>query len=142
MTAGFRKAHRKAHEKYAWLLLFPSGLLLLLFLAGSLLQGYIFDPDGKTLNWLTSDPEILHFIRWGFTFYGLPGVGFAIFIMAASVTSYRGGERWAWYAFLYLPVYLLGLLAIAYWLWPITVPLLIMSLLGLLLPYRKFFPTK
>ena len=131
----------KAREKYAWLLLFPSGLLPLLF-AGSLLQSYIFDPDGKTLNWLTSDPEILHFIGWVFTVGSLMGVGFAIFIMAASVTSYRRGERWAWYAFLYLPVYLLGLLAIAYWLWPITVPLLIMSLLGLLLPYRKFFPTK
>ena len=106
------------------------------------MQGYLFDPEMKNLSWLTSDSTILHFIRLNFTFTSLMAIGYAIFIITTSLTSYRRGEKWAWYAFLYLPVFLLSLLFLAYWLGPLLVPLLIMSVLGLLLPYRKFFPRK
>ncbi len=133
---------KKPYDKYAWVLFLPSGILLLAFPLISLLQSYFFDPELKGLNWLTSDPAILGFIRWNFTFQSLFSTGFGVFIMATSLTGYRRHERWAWYAFLYLPLFLLGVQVLAYWLFLITIPLLIMSLLGLALPYRKFFPSK
>ena len=79
--------------------------------------------------------------------------------MAISATAYRRGEKWAWYALWSIPAMFIGFLA----LWinagatltilallggrgvleeglPIFEFLLTLSLLALLLPYRKFFP--
>ena len=133
---------RESYDRYAWVLFLPSGISLLAFPLIQLLQMYFFDPELKDLIWLTSDSAILGFIRWNFTFQSLFAIGFGIFVMATSLTGYRRQERWAWYAFLYLPLFLIGYQVLAYWLWPITIPLLIMSLLGLILPYRKFFQSK
>ncbi|HLB68463.1 MAG TPA: hypothetical protein VJN63_08375, partial [Thermoplasmata archaeon] len=68
---------------------------------------------------------------------------------AICLRSYRRGERWAWYALWVLPLnFVIGLqglvLSLRVGAPPLFVPLLfvIISLLGLLLPYRKFFPKK
>lgn len=136
------RSPKKHYDKYAWLLFLPSGISLLAFSFIELLGSYFFDPELKNLIWLTSDSRILGFIRWNFTLQSLFAIGFGIFIIATSLTGYRRQERWAWYALLYLPLFLLAYQVLAYWTWPITIPLLIISLLGLILPYRKFFPTK
>ncbi|MFQ6135000.1 MAG: hypothetical protein ACE5KU_04210 [Nitrososphaerales archaeon] len=60
--------------------------------------------------------------------------------------SYKKGEKGAWYAFWIIPIVLIGYIAVelsiggAYW--PLDVLLLIIALLGLLLPIRKFFHKK
>ncbi len=70
-----------------------------------------------------------------------------IFVMAISRFSYRKGERWAWYVLWLVPFALLsvivndlsaGQVSTGF----IGIPFLILGLLGLLLPYRKFFPRK
>ncbi len=130
----------KAYEKHAWIIFFATGIVILVVVFVELLALYLADPSLKGLSWLTSDPAVLSYIRWGATFAILSAIGFAIFVIGASLTSYRRGERWAWYSFLYLPLFLLVSLVLAYWLWPLLIPLLVLSLLGLFLPYRKFFP--
>lgn len=121
----------KAYEKYAWILLFALGVATLFFAFGALSSGKFGGPF----------PDAAEF--------GFPLIGYGFFILAVSRVSYRRGERWAWFVSWYLPV--------NYALFVIddliqggsraqfaVVPTLFLavSLAGLLLPYRKFFPRK
>jgi len=71
-------------------------------------------------------------------------VGLGIFGMVISRIPFRKGERWAWYTLWYL----LGFLVVVEILDVISVGeqgvivLVILSSLGLLLPYKKFFPKR
>ncbi len=73
-------------------------------------------------------------------------LGFSILGIFVSYTAFRRGEKWAWFALLYWPAYLLFITAESYALgganWPLNAAFLLISLAGLLLPYRKFFPKK
>ena len=76
-------------------------------------------------------------------------MGFGFLVLMLSLTAYRKGERWAWYVLWSVPVFFLGFAAIAMSIGPSASDLLpfitmfvILSLLGLLSPYRKFFPSK
>ncbi len=119
----------KAYEKHAWILLFALGVGTALFAVGAFAQGGDFGvfPDTRE--------------------FGVAVLGWSIFILALSGVSYRRGERWAWYAFWYLPVAFAVLAAHDLSVGGskgqfVAMPLLFLaiSLLGLLLPYRKFFP--
>ena len=105
----------KAYEKYAWILLF--------------LIGIVDAPVAFIL--LFTERDVLF-------------LGFVVTTVLISATSYRKGKKWAWYLLWYVPVvfvistyqqYVDGSAPLA-----ATVPFVIISLLGLLLPYRKFFP--
>ena len=98
----------------------------------------------------TSSPGLADFISIIYRLAGLSTLGFAILGISITLTGYRKGERWTWYASWYLPVFGLGwgatepaaILHLAD-LPPFFIPLLlIVMFLGLLLPYRKFFPRK
>jgi hypothetical protein len=115
----------RMYEKYAWIIFFAIGVLSAFF-SVSLLSGV--GDFGKEA--------------------AVVGLGFAIFTMAIAATSYRKGEKWAWYAFLYLPLQFLSFVFIdvndtrkvSFVLVPAI--FLILSLAGLFLPYRKFFPKR
>jgi len=154
--------NEKVYEKYAWILLFAIGVIFLVSAVPHTF-GINTDPEtveriiGMTLNELKdSNPGFFDLHIFYFRFGGLSDLGFAFFITAISLTAYRKGEKWAWYAFWFLPAYFIGSAAIATsiesslsytqalnqaFLLPITM-VTILSLLGLLLPYRKFFPSK
>jgi len=146
--------NEKVYEKYAWILLFAIGVIFLVSAVPHTL-GINTDPEtveriiGMTLNELKdSNPGFFDLHIFYFRFGGLSDLGFAFFITAISLTAYRKGEKWAWYAFWFLPAYFIGSAAIATsiesslsLLLPLTM-FVILSLLGLLLPYRKFFPSK
>lgn len=70
--------------------------------------------------------------------------GWIVFIMAIAYFSYRKGERWAWYVLWYLPVFFVYLLvndlAVGGSSSSVVILFLIISLIGLLLPYRRLFP--
>jgi len=121
----------KAYEKHAWILLFVLGIGTLVVAFSSLASGEI---EGRF-------PGPVEFA-------GALG-GWGIFIIVVSRTSYRKGERWAWYVSSYLPVayatfvvydFSLGGSRAQFAVLPAS--FLIIALLGLLLPYRKFFPRK
>jgi len=87
-----------------------------------------------------------------FRFGGLSDIGVAFFIIAISLAAYRKGEKFAWYIMWFIPAFFISSAAITMntftmgfesslsLLLPITM-FVILSLLGLLLPYRKFFPS-
>ncbi len=119
----------KAYEKYAWLIFLFLGLFgfIQAFLYLNLSDG--LNPEG----YLPGD-------------YPLAFLVFAVLTTLLSVTGYRRGRKWAWFALLYAPPFLLieayfeslppyfggefrGILAL-------------LSVVGLILPYRKFFPKK
>ncbi len=129
----------KQFGRRAWAIFFIFGLLLLAY------GFYAFslpDRDPQIWDFLGKDKEVFDYLNETFRLIGMLSVGFAIFTMAVSMTAYRRGERWAWYAFWYWPIF--WLLAAVYT-WPdasFLLLFLIASLAGLMLPYRKFFPKR
>ena len=143
----------KFYERNAWILFFALGIvsiafsLLFILLGGSLLD--LLEIRGVTgMTWDTlvaSSPKLANEIslvaRAGYGFSNLLG---AVLLAAVSWKSYRTGERWAWYAMWIVPI-ALGSIAITGLSagaggWPIFFGLFIIALLGVLLPYKKFFP--
>lgn len=132
----------KGYEKHAWILLFAYGALLLLEAITHIVGKGIEDIDLGTAS-----AALANFVRLDDRLLGIAEAGFSILIMAISAKSYKRGERWAWYTLLVIPIFLLALplnnprggLAFAY---ALTAPLQLVALLGLFLPFRKFFPKK
>lgn len=139
----------KGYQKYAWMLIAITGAAFifdaLVFLAGvnpdpPLFQSLI----GQSLSSFNSSfPEKAAAMTYLFHGIGLFALGLGTFTIAVSYKPYRKGERWSWYIIWYLPI-VLSLSTIANYVdggqsWPLDLVLLLVSLAGLLLPYRKFF---
>jgi hypothetical protein len=143
----------RANEKYGWVVYLALGLLWLvvglyqIFLPRELLV----DDVQLVLNLSLSDlemssPVAMDFVFWIYGSLGLLKVSWSLFVLAITLTGFRGGEKWAWYTLWSVPALLVstGLFNTIYigdvyqmlqW-----VPILSLSLVGLFLPYRKFFP--
>ncbi len=128
--------------RYAWMLLFIVGLGFLYYAYVNIVLIPALDPadPDRGWAWLTSDPQVIEYIKFWFRNFGIWVLAVAVFVLVISATGYRRGERWAWYSLLYLPVHII----IHMFIWPWTIPflgiLMIVTLLGLLLPVRVFFP--
>ena len=148
--------NEKFYVKYAWIIFLIIGILVL---AGGIPHalGLNTDPtlvqtiSGKTIDELkASNPMFFNLYNFYFRGGGLSDLGFAFFLIVISMTAYRWGQRWAWYAFWFVPVYFLCWIGISLTLpsesnSSLVQPLMvftILSIVGLLLPYRKFFPKK
>jgi hypothetical protein len=143
----------KAYEKYAWIIISAIGVLTLVGGAPHAL-GVNTDPAtvesivGMALSELkASNPRFFNLYDLYFRGGGLSDMGFGFLITVISSTAYRRGERWAWYTLWSVPVFFLGFTAItmsvgpsASGLLPYLTLFVILSLLGLLLPFRRFFP--
>jgi hypothetical protein len=107
----------RTYERYAWVLLFLVGLVTLV--VGS--SGAVFGRDVEEQ-----------------TLVGTFGAGMGIFSLAIILTAYRRGERWAWFVLWYYPIFfIIHIIALG-----TVIPdlvFLILSVLGLVLPIRKFF---
>jgi hypothetical protein len=77
---------------------------------------------------------------------GLLKTSWSFLVLAITLTGYRKGEKWAWYTLWLVPALLVcnafynvnflgDVNQMLEW-----IPVTSVSLLGLLLPYRKFFP--
>ncbi len=128
--------------KYSWLILFTIGLALLYYAYDNIVVIPALDPadPDRGWAWLTSDPQVIEYIKSWFRNFGIWVLAVAVFVLVISATGYREGQRWAWYSLLYLPVHI----AIHMFIWPWTIPILavmmIMTLIGLFMPLRMFFP--
>ena len=145
----------KAYEKHAWIVLFAIGVLRFLVATVVLLFGVELNPTvlertiGMTLSELrASNPSFFGLYTYIFRFSVLFELGFVFLIITISATAYKRGEKWAWYALWSVPAFFIGSTAIVLSIGQDPsefIPLMlfiILSLLGLLLPYRKFFPGK
>ena len=142
----------RAYEKYAWVVFLALGLLWVV--VGLTLT---FVPDGiaeidaelvTDMSWSeleASSPAAADLVRFLYGGLGLVKTSWSFLVVAISLTGYRRGEKWAWYSMWSVPVLLvMNALVIASFGDVFQtlegIPLTIVSLLGLLLPYRKFFP--
>jgi len=153
----------KPYVKYAWTLLFVFWALHLVLsvrdffpslqdlclacLPGA--QTAIQSSTGMTWTQLMStNPRFASFLASALVDDGISGVGLAVFGMIVSLTSFRRGEKWAWYVSWSMPI---GILAAQLNVYLLTGSVLVIvlgivfvlvSLLALFLPYRQFFPKK
>ncbi len=136
----------KAYEKYAWVLLFVSSALFLptsAFFINSFFVMPHVATAGDLSRALAASPSITTWMRGIFRDTAIAQLGIGVFGMSVAAVSYRRGERWAWYALWYLPLAFLAYVGSQAALRNSIVPpsvLLIISLLGLLLPIRQFWP--
>jgi len=153
----------KGYEKYGWIILFVFWTLHLVLSARDFLPSLqdvclACVPGAQTpiqavtaLTWsqlVSSDPKFASFLGSILVDDGISGVGLAIFGMVVSVTSYRRGEKWAWYVSWSMPI---GILAAQLNLYAATGSVMVIylataftiaSLLALILPFRQFFPQR
>jgi hypothetical protein len=149
-----KTTNERFYEKYAWIIFLITGVLIL---AGGIphMLGNNTDPalvetiSGQTIEELKhSNPMFFSLYHFYFSGGGLSDVGVAFFLIIISIFAYRTGQKWAWYSLWFVPLFFIG------WLF-LIIPLpeqaqsslftplivfIILSILGLLLPFRKFFP--
>ena len=104
----------KVYEKYAWIIFFVIGAMTLVTAVFHAL-GINTDPAlvesiaGKSIDDLkSSNPMFFNLYNFYFSSGGLSDLGFAFLLIVISATAYRGGQKWAWYAFWFVPVFFSG----------------------------------
>ncbi len=148
--------NEKFYKKYAWVIFLIIGVMVV---AGGIphVFGLNTDPalvqtiSGKTIDELkTSDPMFFDLYNFYFSGGGLSDLGFAFFLIVISIFAYRRGQKWAWYSFLFVPIYFLAWIVLSSTLpsesqsslFSSLIIIIVLSLIGLILPFRRFFPKK
>ena len=143
----------RVYEKYGWLIFLALGLLWVVYGLSEL-----FNPDalpdaqhvtGMSLSELeASSPAAIELVRFLYGVIGNLKTSWSFLVLAITLTGYRKGERWAWFTLWLVPAILVcqGIInsillgdinEMLQW-----IPTTTLSLLGHLLPIRKFFPRK
>jgi len=143
----------RVYERYAWVILFA---LSLLWMAVGFAQAFF--PDGLAesdaqlvtdMSWSelkTLSPETSNLVRFMYGNMGLLKISWSFFVIAITLTGFRRGEKWAWYTLCLLPILLVSTGLFRSWFLGDasemiqSIPIVTLSLLGLFLPYRIFFP--
>ena len=112
-----------------------------------LLENEVQRVTGISLSELEAmSPEATEVARFVFGLLGMLKVSWSFFVIAITITGFRKGETWAWYILWLAPILLVsqGVFDSIYFgdisemlKW---IPILTITLIGLFLPYRKFFP--
>ena len=143
----------KFYQKYAWVLLFVLGILLSLTSLFIVISGGFDMSDFEMSTGVVWDeftdlqPEVAAYVVRLLRLSGVGFAGFALFAAALAWTGYRRGKRDAWYIMWLFPI-ILGGTAIVFFtadaagLGAYYGGAAVIALLGLFLPYRKFFPEK
>ena len=145
----------KVYEKYAWVILLLVVLLWLLvgFVAVFSPEG-IFEADAQAVTKMpwselkASSPTAANFVIFVYGQMGLLKINWSLFILAITLTGFRRGEKWAWYIMLLAPILLVSdaVFSVVF-IGDINqvlsfIPITTITIFGLLLPYRIFFPKK
>jgi len=143
----------RRRERYGWVVFLFLGLLWLvvglsqLFTPEGLLETEAQHITGMSLSELeASSPEATRLVRFLMGAVGNLKMNWSFFLLAITLTGYRKGEKWAWYILWLAPASLVcQAIFNSYFLGDVNevlqwIPITTISLLGLLLPYRKFFP--
>jgi hypothetical protein len=150
----------KSYEKHAWAIIFSVWMIHLALAIRNFFPPWqdiclgcapgaispLEAATGMTWNQLVvSLPGVSHFLATTLVDDGISGAGFAILGMIISLTAFRRGEKWSWVATWSLPIgiavaqinqfVLTGSVMVII----LTLPFELVSILGLILPYRIFF---
>lgn len=147
----------KWYQRYAWVLFLVVSFPFLIFGISALLFGLSLSdfpvgipggPDAVSAltghPWdqvLSENPTAVTLLRGVSRVAGLGLLGLAVFVLFVSVTAFRRGQRWAWFALLVVPGFMVGLLLHELKGEFVQMPalFLVLSLAGLILPVRTFF---
>ena len=121
--------------RHSWMVFFGLGILFAVYSGYAFTLPY-FQPTHW--DWLTGGAHYEYF-RHNFTWIGFISSGLALLTLFISATSYRRGEKWAWWVFWYWVVFLL-LNTLSEWPGILFLPLLLLALSAQLISYRLFFP--
>jgi len=153
MTNSTSTQKERAYVKYGWVVFLGLGLLWLVvgftqvFNPDTMLEDEAQHVTGMSLSELeASSPEATEFVRFLYGAVGMLKTSWSLLVLAITLTGYRRGEKWAWYTLWLVPALLVGQglfnsvflgepKEMLQW-----IPITTVTLLGLLLPYRKFFP--
>ena len=151
----------RSYERYAWvslfaffIIIFLRGIIPAIFGGGSQASSGLKTLTGFTWDQISTQyPGFATFITGVTREVGLGFVGYALLGMAITGRSYRRCERWAWYTLWFAPVFVLSLMALVLTnaegggtypansgLLTLDIILLALTLIGLILPIRRFFP--
>jgi len=143
----------RVYEKYGWVVFLSLGLLWVVvgftqaFFPDGLLENdaqLITDMSWNELK--ASSPVATELVRFNYGGMGMLKMSWSFLVLAITLTGYRKGKKWAWYTLWLVPILLVSVaLFNASFFGDFTeslefIPITTLSLLGLLLPYRKFFP--
>lgn len=143
-----RRDRLSKFQKHAWLIFFVMGVGALLGAPILLLGNPPDPPSPATVTGLTKNelaeriPGLPRYISSISRQLGNFILAFGVLLVAIAAVPFRKAERWAWYALWVVPVMLLiqfinSDFGLGWWLDLGLVPV---TLAGLLLPYRRFFP--
>jgi hypothetical protein len=143
----------RIYEKYAWVVFLFLGLL---WVVVGFAQAFYMDGLAETdaqhvtdMSWSElkdSSPEASDLVRYLYGNMGLLKMSWSFLVIAITLTGFRRGEKWAWYALCLVPILLVSSGLFRTWFFGDasemiqSIPIVTISLLGLFLPYRKFFP--
>jgi len=143
----------RVYEKYAWIIFLALGLLwLVVGLVAVFDPEGIFEKDAQSVTdvpWSelkASDPVAADFVVFVYGQMGLVKISWSFFVLVIALTGYRREEKWAWYTMWSVPALLISnALFSAIYIGDASetlefVPITTITLVGLLLPYRRFFP--
>ena len=143
----------RAFQKYGWVIYLALGLLwLVVGLVQVFGPGELLRTDAQLItdmSWIelkASSPVATDLVRFHYGQMGLLKTSWSLLVLAITLTGYRKGEKWAWYTLWLVPALLVwnAFLNVNFlgdvnqalqW-----IPITAISLMGLLLPYRTFFP--
>ena len=143
----------RLNEKYGLVVFLGLGLL---WLVVGLTQ--IFNPEGLADNEAqriagislseleASYPGATEFVHWLYGTIGIVKTSWSLLVLSITLWPYRKGEKWAWYTLWLVPAVLVGQgLFNSVFLGDFSemlrwIPIVTVTLVALLLPYRKFFP--
>lgn len=121
------------YQRYSWVLLVLMQFLILLVVSsgpegpvapGSVLHAFFASQGSEAVL----EQRLLGTILWGMVIFGL----------AIILVPFRNRERWAWYVLWYYPAFF-AIHIVAFGTLIPDVVFLLICVLGLLLPYRRFF---
>ena len=143
----------RLNEKYGWVVFLGLGLLWLvvgltqLFNPEEYLDNEVQHITGMSLSELeASFPEATEMVRFLFGSVGVLKTSWSLLVLSITLWPYRKGEKWAWYTLWLVPAVLVGQgLWYSVFLGDFSemlayIPIVTVTLVALLLPYRKFFP--
>lgn len=140
-------------ERYGWLVFLGLGMMWLvvgltqLFNPEELLDAEAQHIIGVSLSELEAlFPEARQLVHFLFGTIGVLKISWSLLILSITLWPFRKGAKWAWYTLLLVPGVLVG-----QGLWYSVflsdfnemlqyIPIMIVTMVGLLLPYRKFWP--
>ncbi len=111
-------------RSYTWLIFAGFGLIFIAYGIYAFTLQYV---QPEHWQWLTPSGLIADYMGGVFRILGMLSIGFGFLTVAISYGSFRRGDKWAWYAFIFYPILFLVAIPVT-WLGLGCLPFLLISM--------------